>query len=189
MLIRSLRLETHRWGTKTFFLDEVVPALKQMILEGRLRVLHVKARKSHIFDGFDVHDVDLLRDGTRTDGFDENAMQKFADMLVGSNNSTLTTTNGDTRAQDADSMEEDSTALLQQMAAQKREIEALRARIGKWRPVQELIRIMEDPYLEEVRFEVWRVFSRGFGEDTVQEETFEDVTRVLRRNLEGIKAF
>jgi hypothetical protein len=47
--IRSLLLTIGRWGRQTYFLDTVVPVLEDMILNGSLRVLEVRAKESHLF--------------------------------------------------------------------------------------------------------------------------------------------
>lgn len=51
--IKKLALSIHRWGTKTFFLDEVIPVLEDTVLNGQLRDLEVKVRRHHLFNGFD----------------------------------------------------------------------------------------------------------------------------------------
>jgi hypothetical protein len=42
--IRSLRLNIVRWGTKDYFLENLVPGLEDMIMNGRLRDLEVRTR-------------------------------------------------------------------------------------------------------------------------------------------------
>jgi hypothetical protein len=46
--IHTLRILIHRWGTKNFFCDELVPVLEDMILSGRLRMLEVVLRKGFV---------------------------------------------------------------------------------------------------------------------------------------------